>query len=699
MIRFTLVLLSVLLLASSVGAEVQVEVRYGHGGRTVAGAVTPIVVRLTSRSESEPLFVTLSLQASSGSFRGERCTSFGTLAPRAQKDFRFYLRPTANTEPQLKLSFDRAVMLRDQNKTRTGPTSSFRISPSISWRNSANSSPAAIQLLAVGEFAGRLPRDYDGLEIMPVLEAELPDVWHGYDGLDTVYLRNPFEEGPADAVRLRALLRWVELGGTLVVSATHRPDLVRASPLDEALPANLGSPVPQGVSYRDLGHSLAKGRVDRGNLPAVGPFIALAPREAAALVTRGRISGQQRVVSVSRPYGLGWVSVLAFDPARYEGAEAPLSPAVLVRVLGIPRDPTDSASTLERAFMAIDEFPVLSAELDYPAGLLRVLKMGSVKAPPILLLSLFMLLYVVAIGPIDYFFLKHKGWLKYSALSFVILALLFSGTAWFVSFYLFAGSSRVNRVTFVDVVPDPGESGRDLVAIHDFAGYYEPRGGTLDLEVEAETCVISQLGTIQEYLQQTGSAMVADALEVNAIDPARARATLSVPFRSLRTARLLAFREELVPLKVEIQDDRQVLIVTNDLPYRLRDAVLVTPRGTIPLGDLAAGSKREFPAKPSPQVISLPDAQRLRADPDHTQAISVDDLGPLFHSLGRYINPNPVATGLERILDKSAFTRSYASARRKSMLIAWTNARDPFRLPGGEEDGFRVTVIRRILER
>ena len=40
-------------LGQALRAEVEVDLRYGHGGRTVAGAVTPVVVRLKSLGERD----------------------------------------------------------------------------------------------------------------------------------------------------------------------------------------------------------------------------------------------------------------------------------------------------------------------------------------------------------------------------------------------------------------------------------------------------------------------------------------------------------------------------------------------------------------------------------------------------------------------------------------------------------------------
>ncbi len=703
MIRIPAVLLLIFTVTSPLLADVHVEVRFGHGGRAVAGAVTPVLVRIRSVGEQEPVAVTISVRAGAGMFRGERCTSAGTLRPGAEKDFRFYLRPTANADAEVDLAFDRRVMIVDRGKARIGPTRSTRISAAMSAAYSGNSghrSPAAVQLLAVGPNAGQLPWTGEGIQIMPVEEDDLPDVWHGFDGIDTVYLRNPFEEEPADPVRLRALLRWVELGGTLVISATRRPDLVRASMLGDVLPADFAGPVPTAVSYRQLARHLASSETATAQLPAVGPFVELTPRKRALNITRADISGRERVVSVSGNLVIGWISVLAFDPARLKAAEPPLSTAVLLEVIGWPlASLPENLSNSENLFPAAEQYPAVSEERDYTTGLLRVLRMGAVKPPPILLLSLFMLLYVLAVGPIDYFMLKRRGWLKYSALSFVILAVAFSATAWFVSFYLFAGAPMVNRVTFVDIVPDPGPSGQDLVVIQDYAGYYEPRGGTRDLDVDAETEVFSQIGTLNDYLNWGGGAFAADALEVDAGDPARHRATLRIPFRSLRSARLLAFRLELVPLTVEFKADASAMIVRNDLPYTLKDAVIASPAGIVQVGDLPPGARRSRPALWQTAGAELPDAARLTTDPDDMASPLIDQLGPLFFAVGRHRGDDPVPTPLQRILDKSGLARPYTTLRNRSVLIAWTDARDPFRLPGGGEDGFRVTVIRKVLER
>jgi hypothetical protein len=700
--RLVLAVASLLLLASAAQAEVEAKLFFGHNGAGISGAVTPVVVRLKSR-ESKPLFVSISAQSGVGAWGGELLSAEGFLSPHSTKDFRFHLRSSANQKPQVNLRFDRAVVILDTRRARTGPTNSFQLETApadvLMGGGGEMSSPNALQVLAVGAHASMLPSNHQGIRVVPVLEDELPEFWHGYDGLDVVYLRNPFVEKPMSDVAQAALLRWVELGGTLVVSATLRPDLLTGTQLGDALPAKIGSPTPKGVSYRRLARELARDNsASIRNIVAEGPFVVLTPRGDPPLLHEGDIEGQSQLIEVAGPRGLGWISVLAFDPARYQGVEGTAASGVLIKALGFPFEAGRPEHAIEKAVQGIDEYPIMPMERDYLSGLIRVLKTGAVKAPPILLLSFFMLLYVLAVGPLDYFFLKRRGWLKYSALSFMILAVAFSATAWFVSFYLFAGGEIVNRVTVVDVVPDPAGSGRDLVLMNDFAGYYEPRGGTISLEVEATTSIFSQLAPLDVYLSWGSGSLGSEAPRVDCADPARQKATLNVPFRSLRTARMLALREEALDLAVT-RTETGGFTVRNGLPYALRDAVIFGPDGRTSVVNVAPGAECAMGRAAGSDQGQLPNATQLSSDPENEDRLLLDALGPFFCQVARHRSSQTASTPLGRTLWKSGLAQPEALSRGVHVLMFWTDARDPFRLPGGGEEGFRITVVRRVIDR
>ncbi len=59
------------------------------------------------------------------------------------------------------------------------------------------------------------------VKVVQITAEELPDHWYGYDQVDLVVLNNdkPFEElAKKQSFKRRALLRWVEMGGTVLVS-------------------------------------------------------------------------------------------------------------------------------------------------------------------------------------------------------------------------------------------------------------------------------------------------------------------------------------------------------------------------------------------------------------------------------------------------------------------------------------------------
>ena len=55
--------------------------------------------------------------------------------------------------------------------------------------------------------------------------------------------------------------------------------------------------------------------------------------------------------------------------------------------------------------------------------------------------------------------------------------------------------------------------------------------------------------------------------------------------------------------------------------------------------------------------------------------------------------------GRARILRKWGIDRGEALRRGATMLLAYTTEPNPFDLPGGDDDGVTITILRRIVER
>ncbi|MBI3469123.1 MAG: hypothetical protein HY000_39465 [Planctomycetes bacterium] len=282
---------------------------------------------------------------------------------------------------------------------------------------------------------------------------ELPDRWYGYEGVDLVVLATA--DGTAlEAVseaRFAALEEWVRRGGRLVVSVARNWDQVAASRLAELLPISFD---PQGtVSQRQLsgleafcgsksplippgaveGVPVARVRARRG--------VSLAEEASLPLIVRG-------------PYGFGEVTVVALDLDRppfdrWEGRRD-----FWRAVLELP----EGAAQGGPAFFGMGNRSSYTAINDLSSQLRVVLEaFEGVQLVPFGLVAFFIGLYILLIGPADYFLLK-KVWkrLEMTWVTFPLCVVLVSAAAYFTAYALKGRELRANQVEVIDIDVESG---------------------------------------------------------------------------------------------------------------------------------------------------------------------------------------------------------------------------------------------------
>jgi len=698
-VKSVVAILLICILCSPAAADITVTVRFGHGLEPVAGAITPLVVTLAaSPSEPKPVAVTIRSIPGTNLGAGEVCHTADVLSPGGTKEITLFYRPYARTRPEVDLEFDRPVFVRQPDERTPEPVRKIKVRAPLASGRRGSSSLNRYTVLTVGPGANILPAPPDGLRFLPMEEKNLPDVWHAYDGIDAVLLRNPAEEQAIDPGKIDALLRYVELGGRLVIT-TRRPDRLKEIGLWDFLPADLGAPVMPDITTVELATPFAPTRREhRDNAPPLtkGALYGLTPREGARVIATLPDLGLPLIAE--RNHGYGSIVVVAFDTARFRpfsGNRAICFYAVLFGGWRAADAAADPVTCEARIFPAGDSFLGGGVDEQPVTDILKLLRAGALRPPPMGLLFLFMVLYILAVGPLDYFVLKKRRLLKWSALTFLGLAAVFSVTAWFVSFHLFAGSEKVNRVTFVDVIPGP-DDGPDRVIVHDLAGHYAPTGARLELEPEGLTTHVSDFTEPDSY--QGGGGLQRSPVELTVTSPARVRGELLVPFRSLRTTRTVISREITFPLDVEIGPED--VTVRNGLPYDLRDVCVIHNRKILRLGDIPAGGEKTRPDRPRPlayRVLEEMD-QYTRDTPTATDLLAI---GPRLQALTwarAGSDPGDSSEWYEHFhgLAKFGLDRSPAIQRGVSLVTAWTKERDPLGLEGGDVDGFTLTIIRKV---
>jgi hypothetical protein len=294
----------------------------------------------------------------------------------------------------------------------------------------------------------------------------LPNRWFAYEPVDLMFLTTGNRDFLTALLNERedrktALAEWVRRGGRLVVSVARNQDMVaKLEPLASMLPVTIN-----GIVQKPELHSVERWagpqqRRFQNPRPRANPNGERPPVEIAKLERKpGReideliTESDGSLVAVTSAYGLGQITVVAFDldeppftswqPAaqrdfwkKFVELRAPTLKAEQNPQPGMPgyyqQQSNDLASQLETN---LEEFP------DVP-----VISFGWV--------ALFILVYILIVGPLDYFFLKKVvKRLELTWITFPTVVIAISVIAYFTAYWLKGNDQRTNKVdlAYVDL--------------------------------------------------------------------------------------------------------------------------------------------------------------------------------------------------------------------------------------------------------
>jgi hypothetical protein len=219
---------------------------------------------------------------------------------------------------------------------------------------------------------------------------------------------------------------------------------------------------------------------------------------------------------------------------------------------------------------------------------------ADLKVPPISLWGVLaaLLVYLLVIGPLDYWVLKRLDRLEWTWVTYPLAVLVFAAGV-----TLWGQSGRGNqilatRLDYLDLLDGTGG-----FRTRSYLALYTPTKGTRRLAVGARSGVVA-VGA--GSAQRTSGA----TLEVSSIDPPRPEARLAmhasaVSFLEARWEGRLGHGEAAQP-PLQLRSRRlssggapdTEVEVESHLPFDLHEAVLITPAGvTLPLGALPSGGQ------------------------------------------------------------------------------------------------------------
>ena len=426
---------------------------------------------------------------------------------------------------------------------------------------------------------------------------QLPTAWYGYEGVSAVVISTSqaelYRKLMPDGARLEALDQWVRMGGRLVLCVGSRADEVLA----------------EGAALRRF----APGRLDKivtlkqtGALEVYSGSSSAVPQEqgggragiqAAKLaevegVVEAREADLPLVIRTAR--GMGQIVFLAADADQGplgKWSDRPLLVAKMLDLGGTRGEQQAQASAALMHTRYNDLSGQLRSALDEFSG---------VRTIPFSAVALMIIVYILLIGPGDYFFLrKVVRRMQWTWLSFPIIVVAVSGAAYALAYWLKGDQLRVNQADVVDV-----DTASGFVRGASWLNIFSPRMEAFNLSIEPQMPDGRADASAQfwfAWLGLPGGAL--GGMNPRGANPTLwpehynfapdLRGLLGVPIQVWSTKSFTGRWSGSTTTfpQAELADEDQSLSgsLSNTLDFPLRNCVLAYDRWAYELGDLAPG--------------------------------------------------------------------------------------------------------------
>jgi hypothetical protein len=676
-----------LLGAAFARADVDVELRFGHGGGWVADAATPVEVVLRNRASapvSVSMVVTQSGFAESDTFVLERTVALGPQAARAEV---FLVPGPTGYSPELEVEVTTSPSVPVHSNERTGDRGRLSVKLTDAMRVAQGARPEREAIVGVlldprnvvastvarravklvgdeddkGSQVAALPVDADLLRLAPL----------ALDGIETLVVCDPDGAFCADPAVLEALLDWVALGGRLVVSLGENAGGFGASPLAASLPAHR-APSVRG-EYADIARDLGARNLDAQL--RTGPVVPLTPDAA--------LGGSGEGLRVEARYGSGTIVVLGFDVRTMLGAVSFDDDAVSAVMRTVFGDPLVHPWKSEALRM--------TGTIDVADAVGTVLRQEAFRPPPVAAVLLGLFVYVLVVGPLDWFVLRRMRKERLTTFTFAGAVVVFTVVAYGVSIFLFASAAVVNRITFVQLASG-GRSGRELMRVHDLAGFYAPTSDTRRLEYAFPSTV---LGGSLPGLRQSGGVGAALPVVVRGNDPLGPKAEVEVAFRSQRVVRTSIAGATGRTIELTLAPDLRTLAVLNTLPVRLLDCWVFLPDGRVAvIGNVNPGATAVHRSTSRASSLGFPTSEAGFSSRFGGSSMEFTNDDAVRKFLAMLVTA-PITSKSEPdgwlALRAAGIVRD-APREGRALIVGVADA-TPFELPGSSEPGRRHVVL------
>lgn len=311
--------------------------------------------------------------------------------------------------------------------------------------------------------------------------ADFPDRWFGYEGVDVLIVPtaavNPLEK--LSESQFAAVLEWLQLGGRMLLSAALRaPELFSVEHRFSAL--GPGEFEELDVYWKGSGLEHFVRAAERLVADGAAPLAVFGRWYGTVLCYEGTGGPADRGLIARHRVGFGDVTYVAFDLEHGPVARWPARARLLARLLQVRSDEEDAATVHE------GRGQVMHYGYDDLAGQLRAAldRYSQVTLVHFSWIAALLVLYLLLLGPLDFFGLQRLRRLHWTWITFPVLVLAFCLLAARLSHRWQGDRLALNRLDIVDVDPSSG-----LVRGATWANVYSPRAERLDLELTVDPAV------------------------------------------------------------------------------------------------------------------------------------------------------------------------------------------------------------------
>ena len=294
----------------------------------------------------------------------------------------------------------------------------------------------------------------------------LPNRWFGYSPVDLLLLTT----GNRDFISLllnerenrkEALAEWVRRGGHLVISCGRNQDMVPEllHRLQMDLPVSFKGPLavqslPAVQAWLPPATPPLENTGSRRQSGQKPPPIEIArlerkPQGELEMIVPSREREDSPLLIARTPYGLGQVILVAFDLDGPPFTNWKGETEFWKKLQGLTRTKPDISGGPNIAYR-----PNVAEQNDDVAAVLEK-ELESFQDIPVISfgwVALFILAYIIVVGPLDYFFLKKVvKRLELTWITFPTIVLIVSAAAYYAAYSLKGNDLRINKIDLVDL--------------------------------------------------------------------------------------------------------------------------------------------------------------------------------------------------------------------------------------------------------